>query len=119
MSHPGYLHGPLQMLGPENEVCNYLALEKINDNLGFALFRPLPLGYAPEYYRKEIIYSQQNLALLKLLVFWIPSIQFRNSEQLLTKYKAELHDIRVVIIIIWQLPKQLDLPLVITLFLSF
>ena len=31
MSHPGYLHGPLQMLGPENEVCNYLALEKIND----------------------------------------------------------------------------------------
>ena len=31
MSHPGYLHGPLQMLGPENEVYNYLALEKIND----------------------------------------------------------------------------------------
>ena len=27
MSHPGYLHGPLQMFGPENGVCNYLALE--------------------------------------------------------------------------------------------
>ena len=27
--HPGYLHSPLQMFGPENEVCNYLALEKI------------------------------------------------------------------------------------------
>ena len=24
MSHPGYLHGPLQMFGPENGVCNYL-----------------------------------------------------------------------------------------------
>ena len=29
MSHPGYLHGPLQMFGPGNGVCNYLALEKI------------------------------------------------------------------------------------------
>ena len=29
MSHPGYLHGPLQMFGPENGVCNYLALEMI------------------------------------------------------------------------------------------
>ena len=29
------------MLGPENEVCNYLALEKINEILGFALFRHL------------------------------------------------------------------------------
>ena len=29
MSHPGYLHGPLQMFGPENGLCNYLALEKI------------------------------------------------------------------------------------------
>ena len=27
MSRPGYLHGP------ENRVCNYLALEKINDML--------------------------------------------------------------------------------------
>ena len=27
MSHPGYLHGPLQMFGPENGV--YLAREKI------------------------------------------------------------------------------------------
>ena len=26
---PGYLHGPLQMLSPENGLCNYLALEKI------------------------------------------------------------------------------------------
>ena len=34
-------HGPLQMLGPENEVRNYLALEKINDILGFELFRHL------------------------------------------------------------------------------
>ena len=33
LSHPGYLHGPLQMFGPENEVCNYLALEKINGML--------------------------------------------------------------------------------------
>ena len=29
VSHPGYLHGPLQMFGPENGVCNYLALEMI------------------------------------------------------------------------------------------
>ena len=29
MSHPGYLHGPLPMFGPENGVCNYLAIEKI------------------------------------------------------------------------------------------
>ena len=29
MSHPGYLHVPLQIFGPENGVCNYLALEKI------------------------------------------------------------------------------------------
>ena len=29
MSHPGYLHSPLQMFGPENGVCNYLTLEKI------------------------------------------------------------------------------------------
>ena len=29
MSHPGYLHDPLQMFGPENLVCNNLALEKI------------------------------------------------------------------------------------------
>ena len=33
MSHPGYIHGPVQMLGPENGVCNYLALEKINGML--------------------------------------------------------------------------------------
>ena len=33
MSHPKYLHGPLQMFGPENGVCNYLALEKIHDML--------------------------------------------------------------------------------------
>ena len=33
MSHPGYLHGPLQMFGPKNEVCNNLALEKIYGNL--------------------------------------------------------------------------------------
>ena len=68
------------MLGPENEVCNYLALEKINDMsiLWIRAFSPpelkdlyvvylkggegvtstpghppLPLGYAPEYDRKE------------------------------------------------------------------
>ena len=29
MSHRGYLHGPLQKFGPENGVCNFLALEKI------------------------------------------------------------------------------------------
>ena len=28
VSHPGYLHSPLHMFGPENGVCNYLALEK-------------------------------------------------------------------------------------------
>ena len=33
MSYSGYLHGPLQMFGPENGVCNYLALEKINGML--------------------------------------------------------------------------------------
>ena len=33
LSHPGYLHSPLQMFGPENEVCNYLALEKIHGML--------------------------------------------------------------------------------------
>ena len=33
MSHPGYLHGPLQMFGPENGVCSYLALEEIYDLL--------------------------------------------------------------------------------------
>ena len=26
VSHPGYLYGPLQTFGPENGVCNYLAL---------------------------------------------------------------------------------------------
>ena len=36
MSHPGYLvHGPLQMLGSENGVCNYVALEKIYGMLSF------------------------------------------------------------------------------------
>ena len=30
MSHPGCLHGSLQMFCPENGVCNYLALQKIN-----------------------------------------------------------------------------------------
>ena len=29
VSHPGYLHSPLQMFGPENGVCNYLALVTI------------------------------------------------------------------------------------------
>ena len=29
MSHPGCLHGPLQMFSPGNGVCNYLAPEKI------------------------------------------------------------------------------------------
>ena len=33
MSHPGHLHTPLHMYGPENGVCNYLALEKINCRL--------------------------------------------------------------------------------------
>ena len=26
VSHPGYLHSPLQMLGPENGVCKYVYL---------------------------------------------------------------------------------------------
>ena len=29
VSHPGYLHSPLQMFGPENGVCNYLAVVTI------------------------------------------------------------------------------------------
>ena len=29
MSHPGYVHSPLQMFCPENGVCNYLALVNI------------------------------------------------------------------------------------------
>ena len=29
VSHPGYLHSPLQMFSPKNGACNYLALEKI------------------------------------------------------------------------------------------
>ena len=29
MSHPGFLHDPLQMFGPENGICKYLALGKI------------------------------------------------------------------------------------------
>ena len=33
MPPPGYVHGPLQMFGPENGVCNYLALEKIYGTL--------------------------------------------------------------------------------------
>ena len=33
MSHPGYLHGPQQMFGPENGVWNYPALEKIYGTL--------------------------------------------------------------------------------------
>ena len=39
MSHLGYLHGPLQMTGPENRVCNYLALENIYGML-FVRIRP-------------------------------------------------------------------------------
>ena len=36
VSHPGYLHAPLQMFGPANGVCNYPVLEKIDGvlNLG-------------------------------------------------------------------------------------
>ena len=30
MSHPGYLHDPLQMFGPENELTIYVALGKID-----------------------------------------------------------------------------------------
>ena len=46
VSLPGYLHGPLQMFGRENGVCNYQALEKINGMLilrirAFSLFRHL------------------------------------------------------------------------------
>ena len=33
MSHTDYLHGLLQMLGTENGVCNYLALETIDGKL--------------------------------------------------------------------------------------
>ena len=33
VSHPGYLHGPLQMFGTENGVCNYLALKKVSGML--------------------------------------------------------------------------------------
>ena len=37
MSHTGYLHGPLQMFGLENGVCNYLALEEIYGMLIFLI----------------------------------------------------------------------------------
>ena len=42
MSHPGSLHGPLQMFGPENGVCNYLAVDKIYGMLilGIRAFSP-------------------------------------------------------------------------------
>ena len=45
MSQPGYLHGPLQMWGPENGVCNYLELGKINGMLILRIraFSPLEL----------------------------------------------------------------------------
>ena len=36
------LHGPLQMLSPENGVCNYLALAKINDVLFLQIRAFLP-----------------------------------------------------------------------------
>ena len=42
MSHPGYLHVPLQMLGPENGVCNYLALESIYGMLILRIHAFLP-----------------------------------------------------------------------------
>ena len=43
VSQPGYLNNPLQMFGPENEVRNYLAPEKIYGIrfFGFARFRRL------------------------------------------------------------------------------
>ena len=41
VSHPGYLHSPLQMFGPESGVCNYLALEKINWHVESSLFHHL------------------------------------------------------------------------------
>ena len=45
MSHPGYLHGPLQMFGPANGVYNYLALGKIYGMLipRIRAFSPLKL----------------------------------------------------------------------------
>ena len=42
-SHPGYLHGPLHMFGPENGVCNYLALEKYYGKLILQIWAFLPL----------------------------------------------------------------------------
>ena len=40
VSHPRYLHAPLQVFGPANGVCNYLVLEKIYGklNLGICTF---------------------------------------------------------------------------------
>ena len=43
VSHPGYLHCLLQMFGPANGVCNYLALEKIN---GMLILRVVPFSPA-------------------------------------------------------------------------
>ena len=42
VSHPGYLHAPLQVFGPANGVCNYLVLEKMACLIfGFTRFRHL------------------------------------------------------------------------------
>ena len=42
MSHPVYLHGPLQMLGPENGVG--IVLEKINGMMILRIHAFLPPG---------------------------------------------------------------------------
>ena len=42
VSHPGYLHRPLQMFGSENGLCNYLALEKMYDMLILRICTFLP-----------------------------------------------------------------------------
>ena len=42
VTHPGYLHNPLQMFGPENRVCNHPTLGKIYGMLFFQICTFLP-----------------------------------------------------------------------------
>ena len=57
VSHPGYLHNPLQMFSPENEVCNYLALEKI---YGMSILRTCAFS-PPELLSLYFVYLKNYL----------------------------------------------------------
>ena len=57
-SYPVYLHSPLQMLCPENGVCNYLALEKIYGMLTLRVCAFSP----PELLGLYVAYLKNDLA---------------------------------------------------------